>query len=74
MKWLLNKLEKYYRRKSYRKNNGVLIMWAVYRPDLPEPNVFYNLHPDIERDEYLEPRFKEIAEHIRKYYSDWEVI
>ncbi len=72
MMWLLNKLEKYYRRKSYRKNNGILIMWAVYRPDLPQPNVFFSLHPDLKHDDYLKPKFGEIAEHIRKYYSDWE--
>jgi hypothetical protein len=71
MNWFLSLLEKYYRRKSYRKNNGILIMWAVYRPELPTPNVFFKLHPDLKHDDYLKPKFGEIAEHIRKYYGDW---
>ncbi len=71
MLWFLSKLEKYYRWKAYRKHNGVLIMWAVYRPELPEPNIFFSLHPDLKHDDYLKPRFGEIAEHIRQHYGDW---
>jgi hypothetical protein len=72
MNWLLSLLETYYRRKSYRKNKGVLIGWIVYRPEQQKPNVYYNLHPDIKHDEYLKPRFAEIADHLRKYYGDWK--
>ncbi len=71
MNWLLSILETYYRRKSYRKNKGVLIGWIVYRPGKEPPNVFFEVHPDIKEDDYLRPRFREIAEHLRRYYGDW---
>ncbi len=71
MIWFLNILEKYYRRKSYRQHNGVLMVWVVYNPDLPEPNVFFNLHPDLKHDDYLKEKFQYVAEHIRQHYGDW---
>jgi len=33
MNWLLNWCERYIRWKMYRKYKGVLILWAVYRPE-----------------------------------------
>ncbi len=71
MTWLLTLIEQYLRRRAYRKNKGVLLFYILYQPEHPAPNVVYSFHPDIECDDYLQPRLIEVAEHIRKYYGDW---
>ena len=60
------------KRKLKRKVGGVLIAWVVYKPEEEQPNVYFNLHPDMREDELLHENFKGIAEHIRTYYGDLE--
>ena len=60
------------RKLSRKHHKGILIGWIVYKPEIESPNVFFNMHPDLANDEYLSSQCKLIAEHIRKYYGDWE--
>ncbi len=67
---MINLLLNYYKRKARRRFGGYPLMWCVWQPE--EQKVKYTLIHDARGDEYLETRFKEIADHMRKYYSDWE--
>ena len=57
---------------SGRKHNSVMVGWITYRPEDESPNVFFNIHPDLQADEYLHEKWRDIAEHLRKHYSDWQ--
>ena len=68
MNWLINLL----RDKSYRKHDGVLIGWTVYKPHEPAPNLHTHLHPDLKDDSWIHAHLDELGAYLRKYYSDWE--
>lgn len=58
------------KRKLKRKVGGVLIAWVVYKPDEEQPNIFINIHPQMNGDEFLCNTFKLIADHIRENYEE----
>lgn len=64
----LNWLVKLAERRCYRKLGGIPIMWILYKPHIPKPNVFFNLHPTLRQDEQLTAMFQEIADRIREVY------
>lgn len=66
LNWINKKLEK----KSLNELGGIPILWLVYQPNKPEPNMEYKLHPSIKHDEYLKNQFKEIADYLRENYCD----
>lgn len=48
---------------------GIPIMWIIYKPHLPVPNVVVNLHFEIEQDAELTRKFTELAEMIRERWQ-----
>lgn len=68
---LLDRLVKYYENKSRKRFGGELIMWVVYKPDRPEPNVIFNVHPDL-RTVLINEKCKELAEIVRLEWGNRE--
>ena len=70
---VVDKLTQYFEDRAREKMGGVPLMWLVYKPELDVPNMIFNMHPSIMKDEYLNVRMKEIADHLRDNYTDeWE--
>lgn len=69
LSWINRKIE----RRSLRELEGIPLLWLLYQPNKPEPNMEYRLHPSIRQDEYLKKQFKDIADYLRANYTDeWE--
>ena len=60
--WLVNKAEG----RARKKLGGIPIAWIIYKPEKPPPNVIIHTHYTVEHDEWLQERFKEIADYIRE--------
>ena len=67
---MLNWLVKKFENKSRKIYGGIPIVWVIYKPELKEKNVVFNLHPTIKHDDYLSKTFKEIADYIRENYPE----
>ncbi len=48
---------------------GIPIMWIIYKPDLPKPNVIVNIHPDIKADAEISDKCVELAELVRERWG-----
>lgn len=70
---LLDRLIKHYKNKAHKKFGGELIMWVVYKPDQPIPNVIFNVHPDL-RTMIVNEKCKELAEIVRQEWDKREVL
>lgn len=69
--WINKRLE----RKSMNKMGGIPLMWLIYQPNKPEPNMEFRLYPSIKHDEYIGTRLKEIADYLRENYCDeWDYL
>ena len=62
---ILDLLTEYYKRKCHKKFGGELIMWVVYKPGQPIPNVVFHVHPDM-RTALVNEKCKELAEIVRQ--------
>ena len=70
---VLDKLVKYFENRARKKMGGIPLMWLVYEPELEAPNMIFNMHPSIIKDEYLNIRMKEIADYLRENYTgEWD--
>ena len=68
-------LLRFFEKRSAKKLGGVPLLWMIYKPDQPIPNMIFKLHPSIEQDEYLNKQFKEISDYLReKYCDEWEYL
>ena len=65
---LLEWLIKHYKNKSRKKFGGELIMWVVYKPDKPIPNVIFNVHPEL-KTLLINDKCRELAELVRKEWN-----
>lgn len=64
-------LLKWMARRHYRKYDGILISYIVYKPEKEGKNVFtHDLHPDIEQDEVLKDLLGAAADRIRMFYKE----
>ena len=71
---LINKLIKYLENRAKKKLGGIPLMWLIYNPEQPIPNMIFKLHPSIEHDEYLQREFKAISDYVRdKYSHEWKL-
>jgi hypothetical protein len=66
---LLDRLVKYYEEKCRKRYDGELIMWVVYKPDQSEPNVIFNVHPDL-RTVLINDKCKELAAIVRQEWNN----
>ena len=66
---IIDLMVKYYENKSRKRFGGELIMWVVYKPDQPEPNVIFNVHPDL-RTVLINEKCKELAEIVRQEWGN----
>jgi hypothetical protein len=65
---LIDKLEK----KCQRKMGGIPMLWVIYKPDKPVPNMEFRLHPMFKDDIALNTAFKDIADYMRDKYLEAE--
>ena len=64
---LIDKLEK----KCQRKMGGIPMLWVIYKPDKPVPNMEFRLHPMFNFFRQKSPTLKECAG--RSPMSRWEM-
>ena len=70
---MLDRAVKYFENRARKKMGGIPLMWLVYKPELEAPNMIFNMHPSIMKDEYLNIRMKEMADYLRENYTDeWD--
>ena len=66
---MLNLLSRLSEKYARWRLGGIPIMWIIYKPHLPKPNVVVNLHYEIEQDAELTRKFTELAEMIRERWQ-----
>lgn len=66
---LLDRMVRYYEKKCRKRYDGELIMWVVYKPDQLEPNVIFNVHPDL-RTVLINDKCKELAAIVRQEWNN----
>jgi len=69
---LIDKLTDYWEKKCQRKMGGIPLLWVIYKPEKPVPNMEFRLHPMFIEDEYLNYIFKEAANYMRDKYLEGE--
>lgn len=68
--YFLDKLTNHWERKCKRKMGGIPLLWVIYQPQNPVPNIVFKLHPMFTGDQYLNQQFKEIADYMRSNYAE----
>ena len=66
---MLNLLSRLSEKYARWRLGGIPIMWIIYKPHLPVPNVVVSKHPDIEVDAVLSDKCAELAELIRERWQ-----
>ena len=67
----IDKVIKELERNIIKENKGIPVMYVVYDPTKPEPNVFYHMiHPDMQNDPKTKNLSAALAARVRKYYQD----
>ena len=70
---VLDKFVSWAKRRATRKLGGVPVVWVLYRPWEPPPNVYYHVNPECKKDLWLAERMREMADYIREnYFNDEE--
>mgnify|MGYP001136349720 CR=1 FL=1 len=67
---LLDKLTDHWEKKCQREMDGIPLMWVLYQPQNPIPNILFRPHPMFTGDEYLNTLCKEMARHMRETYPE----
>jgi len=49
---------------------GIPILWVIYQPDKPVPNMAFRAHPMFSGDAVLNAKCKDIAEYMRDKYLE----
>ncbi len=62
LQWLVDTAE----RRAIRKLGGIPILWVIYKPWEPEPNIYFHTHGV---DKRLDGLMQQMAEHIRANYE-----
>ena len=68
----MKKLTDYWEKKCQREMGGIPLLWVIYKPEKPVPNMEFRLHPMFIEDEYLNCIFKEAANYMRDKYLEGE--
>lgn len=66
---MLNLLTRLSEKYARWRLGGIPLMWIIYKPDKPKPNVIVNLHYAIKMDAELTRKFAELAEMIRERWQ-----
>ena len=69
--WFLDKLINRYEKKIRKQyNDGIPLLFLVYHAEKPVPNILFNLHPMIKKDDFLHETFQALADHLRDNYLE----
>ena len=69
----LTKLTDHWEKKCKKQMGGIPLLWVIYDPDKPAPNIIFKLHPMFADDIALNSAFKGVAEYMREKYLEKEV-
>lgn len=59
-------------KKCQRKMGGIPLLWVIYKPEKPVPNMEFRLHPMFNGDKFLNDIFKIVADYMRDRYLEAE--
>ena len=72
LNWFLIKLTDHWEKKCQKEMGGIPLLWVIYDPDKPKPNILFKLHPMFSDDKALNSAFKGVAEYMREKYLEKE--
>jgi len=68
---LIDKITDRLEKKLIKKERGVPILYVVYDPTKPEPNVTYHqIHPELQENKLIKDLSKQLAGAVRHYYHN----
>ena len=70
LNWFLTKLTDHWEKKCKKKMGGIPMLWVIYQPDKPVPNMIFKLNPMFSGDAFLNENFKQVAEYMRRNYLE----
>jgi len=70
LNWLPTKLTDHWEKKCKKQMGGLPLLWVIYHPDRPVPNIGFKLHPMFTGDEFLKHLFNIAADHMRDKYLE----
>ena len=70
LNWLLDKLLNRWEKKCKEKMGGIPLLWVIYHPERPIPNIDFSPHPMFRGDAILNGKCKEMAEYMRDKYLE----
>jgi len=70
LNWFLTKLTDHYENKCKKEMGGIPLLWVIYHPDKPIPNIDFRPHPMFTGDMFLNEKCKEIADYMRNNYLE----
>jgi len=70
LNWFLNKLTDHWEKKCQKKIGGIPMLWVIYEPDKPVPNMIFYPHPMFSGDTILNAKCKDIADYMRSNYLE----
>ena len=66
----MTSIERWLKNKLVKKMNGIPLVYIVYEPQKPEPNVItHYVHPDIRNNKELDELLKKVADKTREFYA-----
>ena len=68
LNWLFDKLADHWEKKCQKEMGGIPMLWVIYQPDKPIPNMVFRPHPMFNGDTALNAKCKELAEYMRDKY------
>lgn len=68
--YLMNKLTDHWEKKCQRKMGGIPLLWVLYQPEKPIPNILFRPHPMFNGDEQLKQQCKVLADYMRETYPE----
>lgn len=64
-------LEKFLKNILTKKERGLPVMYIIYQPQNPTPNVVtHHIHPDLRQDEELNILLQKVADRVRIFYQN----
>ena len=70
LNWFLTKLTDHWEKKCKKKMGGIPMLWVIYQPDKPIPNMIFKLNPMFHGDVLLNDTFREVADYMRDKYLE----
>jgi len=70
LNWFLTKLTDHWEKKCKKNMGGIPLLWVIYDPEKPKPNIHFSIHPMFSGDAILNGKFKDIADYMRDKYLE----